>query len=119
MTVGTNLFRHVSETTDFSAGSKIISIGEYGQMMYVVVEGEVDLVDYQDKHVETVGVGGMFGELALIDSKPHSLTAIAKTDCKLAPINHDRFIFMVAETPYFALHVMQVLADRLRRRVNN
>ncbi|GAB4551652.1 MAG: hypothetical protein OHK0023_18820 [Anaerolineae bacterium] len=119
MTVSTNLFRHVSETKEFSAGSKIFSIGEYGQEMYVVIEGEVDLVDYQEKLIETVGVGGMFGELALIDSKPHSLTAIAKTDCKLAPVNYDRFIFMVVETPYFALHVMQVLADRLRRRINN
>jgi CRP/FNR family cyclic AMP-dependent transcriptional regulator len=54
--------------------------------------------------------------MALIDAKPRSLSAVARTDCKLAAVDRQRFSFMVTETPYFALHVMQVMAERLRRR---
>jgi CRP/FNR family cyclic AMP-dependent transcriptional regulator len=42
--------------------------------------------------------------------------AIAQTECKLVPINKKRFAFLVAQTPFFALDVMKVMADRLRRR---
>jgi CRP/FNR family transcriptional regulator, cyclic AMP receptor protein len=49
--------------------------------------------------------------MAMIDKAPRSATAIAKTDCR-------RFEFMVSETPFFALHVMRVLVDRLRRTTN-
>ncbi|MCS6872283.1 MAG: cyclic nucleotide-binding domain-containing protein [Anaerolineae bacterium] len=116
MTVTTNLFRHVDETLDFKAGQTIFSRGEYGDLMYVVVDGEVNLIDHDGDISEVVLPGGMFGEMALIDSKPRSMTAVARTDCKLAPVDRKRFSFMVTETPYFALHVMQVMAERLRQR---
>ena len=58
----------------------------------------------------------MFGEMALVDSEPRSAEAVARTDCKLVPINKKRFAFLVTETPFFALEVMQVMANRLRKR---
>lgn len=81
--------------------------------MYIVVEGDVDIV-ISDKVIETVGPGGILGEMALIDNKARSATAIAKTDCKLLPINKTHFVFLVQETPYFALQVMRTMAERLR-----
>lgn len=56
--------------------------------------------------------------MALIDQQPRSTSAVAHTDCKLAPINPARFNFLVQQTPHFALHLMRVMADRLRQRVN-
>jgi CRP-like cAMP-binding protein len=58
---------------------------------------------------------GFFGEMALIDGGTRSATAIAKTDCKLVPITEKQFLFMVQETPFFALRVMRTLTARLRR----
>jgi len=55
------------------------------------------------------------GEMALIDSSARSANAIAKSDFKLAPIDKKQFLYRVEQTPCFALHVMKVLADRLRR----
>ena len=40
--------------------------------------------------------------------------AQAKTDCRVAAVDEQRFLDMVAKTPEFSLHVMSVLADRLR-----
>ncbi|MGZ5033957.1 MAG: hypothetical protein ACXWAC_12225 [Usitatibacter sp.] len=42
-------------------------------------------------------------------------TAIVKTPCKLAVIPEKRFLFMVQQTPQFALQIMKVMADRLRK----
>jgi CRP/FNR family transcriptional regulator, cyclic AMP receptor protein len=68
-----------------------------------------------DRLVETVGADGFFGEVALLDHVSRSGTAVAKTDCTLIPINERPFLFMVEETPFFALQVIRVLASRLRR----
>ena len=56
----------------------------------------------------------IFGEMALIDSQPRSATAIAITDVELVPVGERQFLFMVSQTPHFALKVMRVLAQRLR-----
>ena len=56
----------------------------------------------------------IFGEMALIDSEPRSATAVAITDVELVPITENQFLFLVGQTPYFALKVMRTLAQRLR-----
>jgi CRP-like cAMP-binding protein len=65
--------------------------------------------------IETVIEDSILGEMVLIDSKPRSATAVAKTDCTLATINEKRFTLLVQQNPYFALQVMQIMAARLRR----
>jgi CRP-like cAMP-binding protein len=65
--------------------------------------------------LETVGPGGIIGEMALINTSARSASAIARTDSKLVPITAKRFQFLVQQTPFFALQVMEVMADRLRR----
>ncbi len=111
-----HLFRNTEFFVPFKAGETIFKDGDPGDEMYVVLEGEVE-VFVHGKSVETVGVDNFLGEMALIDSQPRSATAIAKTDCKLAPINQNRFKFLVQQTPHFALHLMQGMAERLRQRV--
>ena len=46
--------------------------------------------------------------------KTEEADAIARTDCKLVPVNRHHFLYMVDEMPQFALHVMKGMADRLR-----
>ena len=53
--------------------------------------------------------------MALIDDSPRSATVVALTDVTVVPIQEQRFLFMVEHTPFFALRVMRVLANRLRR----
>jgi CRP/FNR family transcriptional regulator, cyclic AMP receptor protein len=109
-----NIFETEVTPQSFPAGSTIFSEGEQGEAMYVVKSGEVDL--YIHNHmVETVGVDGFFGEVALLDHVPRSGTAVAKTDCTLIPINQRHFLFMIEETPFFALAVMRAMSTRLRR----
>src|SRR5262245_45807313 len=114
MGVTIDLFRNDSETVAFEEGEVIFREGDPGEAMYVVVEGEVEL-KVRDKVVETVGPGGVIGELALIDRAPRIATATALSDCRLAVIPEKRFLFMVQQTPHFSLQILRVVADRLRR----
>jgi CRP-like cAMP-binding protein len=112
--VKVDLFQHEQQYQLFSAGQTIFQEGEPGDVMYVVQEGEADIL-LRDHLLETVGPGGILGEMALIDTTSRSATAVARTDCKLVPINQTRFKVHVHHTPYFALQVMRVMADRLRQ----
>ncbi|WP_395748156.1 Crp/Fnr family transcriptional regulator [Prosthecobacter sp.] len=95
-------------------GTPIFSKGDESGEMYVVQSGEVDIV-LNGKIVETVGPEGFFGEISLIEDSLRSADAVARSDCKLLPVNRHHFLFMVDEMPQFALHVMKGMADRLRR----
>ena len=108
-----NLFRH-REREAFAAGQTVIETGRKGDTMYVVFDGEVE-IRTGDNELEVGGPGTIFGEMALIDDEPRSATVVAKTDCQMVPIDRRRFEFMVQETPFFALAVMRIMADRLRR----
>jgi CRP/FNR family cyclic AMP-dependent transcriptional regulator len=109
------IFRNETDTIAIPTGQIIFSEGDTGGLaMYVVVEGEVDLL-VKGKLVEHLGPGGVLGEMALLDNVPRSASAVAKTACRLVEINEKRFKFLVQQTPNFALQMMRVIADRLRR----
>ena len=65
--------------------------------------------------LETVEPGGIFGEMALIDKQERSASARAKSESKVVPIDQRRFLYLVANTPFFAVEVMEVMASRLRK----
>ena len=109
-----DLFRLDTETTNLSPGEAVFRQGEKGEELFVLLEGDVDVV-VGDRVVEAAGRGAILGEMALIDNSPRSASAIARTACRLVAINRKRFIFMVQQTPNFSLHVMKVMAERLRR----
>ena len=110
-----NLFEKDAIPAPYAAGQVIFEDGQTRDFMYVVKKGEVDIV-VRSQVVETVGEEGFFGELALIDRAPRSATAIAKTDCVLIKIDERQFLYLVQETPFFALSVMRTMATRIRRR---
>lgn len=113
----TTVLSHIAKMEgyqSFRAGTLIIKEGEPGNVMYIVKEGTVE-VRAANRVLETVEPGGIVGEIALIDAKGRSASVVAKTDCQLLPVDEEQFVLLVQQMPYFALQVMRVLADRLRR----
>jgi CRP-like cAMP-binding protein len=108
------LFKSGDEDRTFAAGEVIFSKGEPAHQMYVVLQGEVD-VQRDGRHLVSLGAGSLLGEMALVGDHIRSASAVAKTACRLAIVSERRFVFLVQETPFFALHVMRTMADRLRR----
>lgn len=109
-----NLFVNSDEAISVQAGEPIFQEGEIGDVMYVLIEGTAE-ISVRGQVLETASPGEILGEMALIDVSPRSATATAISDCRLVSVDQHRFTFLVQETPYFAIHVMKVLADRLRK----
>lgn len=107
------MFRNDDRAYTVDAGSVIFSEGEPGNCLYVIVEGEVD-VSVNTHHVSRLGAGEVFGEMALIEARPHDARAVAHTTCRIVAIDERRFLFLVGQTPYFALGLLRLLATRLR-----
>lgn len=103
------------EPVQIDAGQVIFRAGDPGDVMYVVKSGKVDIF-YGGELLDTVGAGGIFGEMALIGGESRSATAVARTSCVLTPIDERRFEALVQQAPYFAVMVMRVLVSRLRQR---
>lgn len=102
------------ESKSYGQGDVIFRSGDPAECMYVVAEGEVEIV-VADQPVDVLGRESIFGEMALIGKEPRSATARARTDCRLVEIAEKRFLYLVQNTPHFAIEVMRVLAQRLRR----
>lgn len=98
---------------EYGAGDIIIREGEETGYMYVIQEGEADVL-LKGQYIRTLGKGDIFGEMAMLDDAPHSADVVAKTDCTVAPVDERRFLFLVHENPIFALHMMRLMAQRLR-----
>jgi len=108
-----DLFRKDSDTLQLAAGEFLFKEGDKRDVMYVLLEGEMD-IRLGEYVVETAVPGALIGEMALIDDSPRAANAVAKTPCRLAKIDKRRFHFLVQQHPQFATHVMKELADRLR-----
>ncbi len=113
MTPIINLFRDMTDAEIYVEGETIFHAGQAGEVMYIVQEGEVDLL-VNGHWVETVGEGGVFGEMALVDSQPREASAVARTDTRVIAIDAKQFSQLLQESPDFGLQVMSTMADRLR-----
>jgi CRP/FNR family cyclic AMP-dependent transcriptional regulator len=109
-----NIFKHSKDAVSVAEGELLFRKGDQGDDMFAVVDGEIDLLR-DGLIVETVGAGGILGELALIDPAPRSADAEARTPARVVRIDKRQFTFLVHEHPTFALQVMTVMAERLRK----
>jgi CRP/FNR family cyclic AMP-dependent transcriptional regulator len=101
------------ETHSVKAGEVIFKESDEARQLFVIKSGAV-IIQSGNRKLAELSTNEIFGEMALIDDAPRSATAVAKTDVELVPISEKQFLFLVSQTPFFALKVMRVLARRLR-----
>jgi CRP-like cAMP-binding protein len=101
-----------TERRSFAPGEIVFNEGDDGGEMFGVLSGRVEL-RRGDTVLTSVGVDGTFGEMAIVERSPRSLTAVAVEPTEVAVINRHRFLFLVHETPMFAIEVMRALANRI------
>jgi CRP-like cAMP-binding protein len=109
------ILQNHSHAQFFKSGEVIFSAGDKGTVMYGIIEGQVEML-VNGKVVEIINKGDIFGQGALIhEDHLRSSTAKAKTDCEIAIVDREHFLFAVQETPLFAIEVMRSYSDRFRR----
>ena len=97
------------------SGSSFHSLheGDAASELFVIASGKVE-IRHGNRLLDTLDGNNIFGEMALIDGAPRSATAVAATDVTVVPVAEKQFLFLVGQTPFFALMVMRALARRLR-----
>ena len=108
------MFRSSHEAEVVPAGQVLFREGEPGDLMFAVADGLVELT-HDGAVIEKIGPGGIVGEMALVDEAPRSATATAATETRVVRVDRPHFMYLVQEHPTFALQVMSVMADRLRK----
>jgi CRP-like cAMP-binding protein len=109
-----NIFKSSPDAVEVKPGDVLFREGESGDAMFAVVEGEVELTR-GTRVIDAIGPGGIAGEMALVDTGPRSATATVKVGGRIVRVDQRHFVFLVHEHPTFALTVMKIMAERLRR----
>jgi CRP/FNR family transcriptional regulator, cyclic AMP receptor protein len=103
----------------FESGDIVFKEGEKGDLMYVLLEGAVELkmkVERGETVLKIVDTpNDFFGEMALLDERPRSATAIAAKKTKVLAVDGPTFESMILANGKFALKIIKVLAARIRR----
>lgn len=107
-----SLFAHAPKIVPVAEGEALFREGEDGNLMYVLAKGTAEIV-IGNRVIETLTQGGIVGEVGLALPGPRSATVLAVSDCEFVAIDQKRFAFLVQETPFFAMEVIKVLAQRL------
>jgi CRP-like cAMP-binding protein len=94
----------------------IFSEGQPGEELYIIQRGSVKIVKIVDNNEVLLAVlkqGDIFGEMALLESKPRSASAIAYEDCTVLAVNRENFERMVGSQPQIITRLTQLLAERI------
>ena len=113
MTASLHLFRNERSVETCQPGHVLFEEGQPGTSLFVLRSGRLDVM-VNGVTVEVIEPGGMVGEMALLDDAPRSATVVAVAESEVVAIDRKRFLFLIQQTPFFALEVMRVMADRLR-----
>jgi CRP-like cAMP-binding protein len=94
----------------------IFSEGQPGEEMYIIQKGSVKITKIVDNNEVLLAVlkqGDMFGEMALLEAKPRSASAVAYEECQLLAVNKENFQRMVSTQPQLVTRLTQLLAERI------
>lgn len=108
---------------NFIKGKNIITEGEYGSTMYLLIDGVVDIIKttiYKDEFVCATlssDLHCIFGEMALLDEDKRSATVKAKTDCKALSITKDNFNQYLDKYPKAGIELLKLMNINLIRNI--
>jgi hypothetical protein len=103
----------------YTLGELIFAEGDVGDEMYIVVEGEVEILIKLDTPepflLAKVGPGSYFGEMSILDNEPRSAAARVSQDARLLVLKGEQLKELVYVMPEIAFTIFKVLSERLRR----
>lgn len=107
---------HSELVRSYKKDTMIFSESQSGSDMFIIQDGVVSISKVVDGNEVTLAMlkrGDMFGEMALLENKPRSASAIAHEDCKLMVVNRQNFDQMVGTQPQLISRLTTMLSERL------
>ncbi|MDR1929948.1 MAG: cyclic nucleotide-binding domain-containing protein [Treponema sp.] len=96
--------------------SMIFSEGEPGEELFIIKKGSVKIakiVDNNEVLLAVLKTGDIFGEMALLESKPRAACAVAYEECQVMTVNRKNFETMVSSQPQIVSRLTTLLAERI------
>jgi CRP-like cAMP-binding protein len=102
-----------SDEVTIPAGKVLMEQGQTGREAFVILEGEA-VVKRNNRKVATLSSGACFGELALLDRGPRTMTVEAASDMKVLVLGQREFSGVIDEVPGIAHKLLASLAGMVR-----
>ena len=102
----------------YGDGEPIARQGELGECMYVIQQGQVEVVREQDGtevQLATLGEGDFFGEMALFDRERRSATVRALGEARVLTVDKRTFLRRIHEDPSLAFRIVKGMSQRIRK----
>ncbi|MEM8663944.1 MAG: Crp/Fnr family transcriptional regulator [Pseudomonadota bacterium] len=112
------LLAFMSERTRFEAGECLMEEGGYGDVAYIILSGEADILINSksgEQLVATIGENDFVGEIAILIDVPRTATVRATSSLLALGIQKEQFFKLLTNFPDMAVEVMRALAHRLER----
>jgi CRP-like cAMP-binding protein len=94
-------------------GKMLVEEGRVGLELFLIVSGTASVVR-GGKRVATLGPGGYFGELALLDRKPRSASVISDTEMDVLVLSQRQFNSVLQAAPTISRKLLAAMAERVR-----
>jgi hypothetical protein len=98
----------------FTAGERLIEEGKPGEALYLILDGEIDVIAGEEHHLAHVGHNAVLGEMSLLSELPCSATCVALHAGHALRIGRTDFLQFLLDYPEIAMALIQVLIQRLR-----
>ncbi len=102
----------------FQHGETIVRQGELGDCMYVIQDGQVEVVSNTGKQeikLAVLGKNEFFGEMAIFEHEFRSATVRALGTARILTVDHKNFLRRIHEDPSLAFRLMEVMSRRVRK----
>ncbi len=111
------LLAFTSEALHFSPGEYLFKMNATSNSVYVILEGEVDVVRDEDPHnittLATIGKNNIMGEMGVFLDVPRTASLVAKEQVQALRIPANRFLKLVTHNPEIAMEVMRQLSKKI------
>ena len=94
-------------------GDTILKEGEETDDAYIILEGEIE-VTKNNKQVALLKENSIFGEIAMVDSRPRTATCTAKTDVTLGQVTRQNYKQLLKHRPEAINPLLRIVTDRMR-----
>ena len=115
------------ENETFPADEKILREGEFGDSMFIIISGEVNVTKFNDEgkeiHITKLGSGSYFGEVALIDNQPRSANINSEVETAVLRLKKSSFEKLLLDDKTFAINFyrncLNETLERMRETATN
>ena len=110
------VFKPGEMVRSYAKDSIVFCEGEPGDELFIIQKGSVKIIKITENNEILLAVlktGDIFGEMALLESKPRAAGAVAYEDCQLMAVNKDNFKQMIKSQPQLIARLTTLLSERI------